>query len=144
MKRKITAVLLCVALLLTLSVSVSADTSTANTQPLADTQITPITDEITVNVGKNDVEIIEPEALDNGTVMPLAQTSGIVSGGVYRIKNVASGKYMNVDYGVDANAQTFTSGQVTAVPSKNLGLYILRLPIHICFMQCAVQTAQTA
>ena len=103
MKKKITAVLLCVALLLTLSVSVSADTSTANTQPLTDTQITPITDEVTVNVGENDVEIIESEISDENMIMPLAQTSGIVSGGVYRIKNVASGKYMNVDYGIDAN-----------------------------------------
>ena len=103
MKKKITAVLLCVALLLTLSVSVSADTSTANTQPLTDTQITPITDEVTVNVGENDVEIIESEIFDENMIMPLAQTSGIVSGGVYRIKNVASGKYMNVDYGTDAN-----------------------------------------
>lgn len=103
MKKKITAVLLCLALLLTLSVSVSADTSTANIQPLTDTQITPITDEVTVNVGENDVEIIESEISDENTIMPLAQTSGIVSGGIYQIKNVASGKYMNVDCGTDAN-----------------------------------------
>ncbi len=103
MKKKITAVLLCVALLLTLSVSVSADTSTANTKPLTDTQITPIADEVTVNVGENDVEIIQSEISDENMIMPMAQTSGIVSGGVYRIKNVASGKYMNVDYGIDAN-----------------------------------------
>jgi len=31
------------------------------------------------------------------------QTSGITNGGIYRLKNVSSGKYLNVDYGVDEN-----------------------------------------
>lgn len=48
MKKRITAVLLCVALLLTLSVNVSADTLIDETQTTTNTQITPVTDEITV------------------------------------------------------------------------------------------------
>lgn len=32
-----------------------------------------------------------------------AQTSGITNGGVYKIKNASSGKYINVHYGIDKN-----------------------------------------
>ncbi len=32
-----------------------------------------------------------------------AQTPGIINGEVYKIKNVSSGKYVNVDYGIDKN-----------------------------------------
>lgn len=53
MKKRITAVLLCVALLLTLSVNVSADTLIDETQTTTNTQITPVTDEITVTVGED-------------------------------------------------------------------------------------------
>lgn len=103
MKKRITAVLLCVALLLTLSVNVSAETA-EQPQSTIDTQITPVADEITVTVGEDGLETIENEISDDdAVVMPLAQTSGIISGAIYRIKNVASGKYMNVDYGIDAN-----------------------------------------
>ena len=80
MKRKFISVLLCVALLLTLSVNASA-IDTIDTQ----------------------TNIIEIENPGDNTVMPLAQTTGIINSGIYRIKNVASGKYMNVDYGIDAN-----------------------------------------
>lgn len=93
MKRKITAVLLCVALLLTLSINVSAN----------DAQTTPITEEVVINIDENGAEIIENENLGDSTAMPLSQNAGIISGGIYRIKNVASGKYMNVDYGIDAD-----------------------------------------
>ncbi len=55
MKRKITAVLLCVALLLTLSVNVSAEEYLQT-----ETQNIPVLNEITVNVGENNVDIIEP------------------------------------------------------------------------------------
>ncbi|MBQ2933732.1 MAG: peptidoglycan DD-metalloendopeptidase family protein [Clostridia bacterium] len=78
--------MLCVALIFTLSVNVFAN----------DTQTIPIVEE-------NGSEIIETENQGDSNVMPLAQTTGIINGGVYRIKNVASGKYMNVDYGIDAN-----------------------------------------
>ncbi len=61
MKKRITAVLLCVALLLTLSVNVSADTLIDETQTTTNTQITPVTDEITVTVGEDgDTLIAEP------------------------------------------------------------------------------------
>lgn len=63
MKRKIISVLLCVALLLTLSVNVSADTAVDVTQPITDTQMMPVTDEITVNVGEGGGAVItEPIA----------------------------------------------------------------------------------
>ena len=79
MKKKITAVLLCVAILMTLSVNVVADDTT-----------------LTLSTG----EIINNE---NDGVMPLAESPSIVNNGVYRIKNVASGKYLNLHYGVDAD-----------------------------------------
>ena len=101
MKRKLTAVLLCVALLLTLSFNVSANTLTDTSQSVTDTQTTPVTDEFTVSVGENG-EVSVGNLAESGDVSR-AQTSGIVNGGIYRIKNVASGKYMNVDYGIDAN-----------------------------------------
>ena len=34
---------------------------------------------------------------------PKSQASGLVSGGIYNIRNMDSGKYLNVHYGVDAN-----------------------------------------
>ena len=104
MKRKIISVLLCVALLLTLSINVSAETSTTDADVLAtDTQETPITEEVVMNIDENNVEIIENENLGDNTAVPLSQNAAIISGGIYRIKNVASGKYMNVDYGIDAD-----------------------------------------
>ncbi len=88
MKRKITAVLLCLTLLVTLSVNVSAEDLNIATD--LNSQIT-------------DSEIeIEPIVQDN-SISTMAATSGIKSGAVYRIKNVGSGKYMNVHYGTDAN-----------------------------------------
>lgn len=42
--------------------------------------------------------------LNYNNLSPLSQTSGIINETVYRIKNVGSGKYLNVHYGVDANA----------------------------------------
>lgn len=79
MKRKITAVLLCVALLLTLSVNISAETPiVTSTQP-------------TIQESKE------------SSIMPRAETTSIVNNGVYLIKNVASGKYLNLHYGNDAD-----------------------------------------
>ena len=103
MKKKIISVLLCVALLLTLSINVSADILTEVTQPANDAQTTPITDETTVGVGESSVEIIEDETSIGNAAMPLSQNTAIISGGIYRIKNVASSKYMNVDYGIDVD-----------------------------------------
>lgn len=80
MKRKITSALLCAALLLTLSINVSAQDSTNNIVCNSNNEI----------VSKNSVE-------------PRVQTGTIVDNGVYRIKNVSSGKYLNVHYGVDAD-----------------------------------------
>lgn len=77
---KFTAVLLCVALLLTLSVNAATETSTPTwPEPIVQTD-------------------------DGDIISPLAQTSTITDNGVYRIKNVGSGKYLNLHYGIDANA----------------------------------------
>ena len=81
MTKKLISVLLCVALIFTLSVNVFAN----------DTQTIPIVEE-------NGSEIIEIENQSTRSA-----TDGIINSGIYRIKNVASGKYMNVDYGIDAN-----------------------------------------
>ena len=51
------------------------------------------------------------QIIDTETLQPISEqrdtarsaTTGIVSGAVYRIKNVGSGKYMNVHYGNDVN-----------------------------------------
>ncbi len=68
MKKKITAVLLSVTLLLTLSVNVASDTTVEATQPITDAQATSVTDEITVNVGEDgDAVITDPIApIDSG------------------------------------------------------------------------------
>ena len=47
---------------------------------------------------------IQLQNLNYNNVLPHSQTSGIINEAVYRIKNVGSGKYLNVHYGVDANA----------------------------------------
>lgn len=100
MKKKLTAVLLCISLVLSLSVNISAldNLSTDDVLFVTDTETIPVTDEITVNVDENGNVVSQ-----SGTGQTRSQTSGIISGAVYRIKNVASGKYMNVDYGTDAN-----------------------------------------
>ena len=81
MKRKLTAVLLCVALLLTLSVNVSAEGSKIDADVLAtDTQETPITEKVVMNIDENNVEIIENENLGDNTAVPLSQNAAIISG----------------------------------------------------------------
>lgn len=88
MKNKITAVLLCLTLLVTLSVNVTADDLniiTDSNAQIVDSQIG-----------------LEPIVQDD-SISTTSATSGIKSGAVYRIKNIGSGKYMNVHYGVDAN-----------------------------------------
>lgn len=79
MKRKITAVLLCAALLLTLSVNVSAD------------EAAPTLPQVITKIG------------DSNSITPRAETKTIVNNGVYLIKNVASGKYLNLHYGNDVD-----------------------------------------
>lgn len=100
---KLTAVLLSLVLTLTLSVGVSADDVSSSpddiniesTAAINDGSV--VDDNIDINSDSISTELIEGE---NST---RSQTSGIVSGAVYRIKNVGSGKYMNVHNGVDAN-----------------------------------------
>lgn len=99
---KIIVVLLSITMLFSLPVSVLANTVHYDNQS-NDAQIIPMTNEVKVDTGENNTEIIESYAISDGSVMPLSQTSGIISGAIYRIKNVGSGKYMNVHYGVDAN-----------------------------------------
>ncbi len=79
MKRKITAVLLCVALAFTLSVNAAAQNESIDI--ISDTE----------------------EVISQNVVEPRIQNGSIVDNGVYRIKNVNSGKYLNVHYGVDAD-----------------------------------------
>lgn len=79
MKRKIISVLLCVALLLTLSVNVSAD------------EAAPTLPQVITKIG------------DSNSITPRAETKTIVNNGVYLIKNVASGKYLNLHYGNDVD-----------------------------------------
>lgn len=85
MKKKLLVILLCITLQFTLSVNALAIVS--QNQETIDS----VVDEKT-NLNE-----------DKNTDLSRSQTSGIVSGGIYRIKNVGSGKYMNVHYGVDAN-----------------------------------------
>lgn len=80
MKRKFTAVLLCVALLIMLSVNALAQN---------------VTDDID---SKGVEDIVSTNAAE-----PRIQNGSIIDNGVYRIKNVNSGKYLNAHYGVDAN-----------------------------------------
>lgn len=79
MKKKLVSVLLAVTLLMTLSYRAAAENET----PTLPEQIVQIS--------------------DNDIVTPLAESPSIVNNGVYRIKNVGSGKYLNLHYGVDAN-----------------------------------------
>ena len=79
MTRKIISVLLCASLLLTLSFNVSAQESEKRTLQT-----------ITGNS-------------ENGSITPRAESPNIVNDGVYLIKNVASGKYLNLHYGNDAD-----------------------------------------
>ena len=72
MKKKIAAVLLCVALLLTISFNVSA----YQVLPVTDEQIFPITDGITVNVSENgNTAIAEFGISSNSDMLPLAATA---------------------------------------------------------------------
>ncbi|MBQ6718015.1 MAG: RICIN domain-containing protein [Clostridia bacterium] len=77
--KKLVSVLLAVTLLMTLSYLAAAENET------------PILPEQNVQISDNDI------------VTPLAETPSIVNNGVYRIKNVGSGKYLNLHYGVDAD-----------------------------------------
>lgn len=86
MKNKFSVLLLCIVLLLTFSLNATA-TISPNDQQATNS----IVDE-KINLDKY-----------VNTNSSRSQTPGIVSGGIYRIKNVGSGKYMNVHYGVDAN-----------------------------------------
>lgn len=100
---KLTAVLLSLVLTLSLSVGVSADDVSSSPDDIniestaATNDGSVVDDNIDINSDSISTELIEGE---NST---RSQTSGIVSGAVYRIKNVGSGKYMNVHNGVDAN-----------------------------------------
>ena len=76
---KLTAVLMSLVLTLTLSVGVSADD----------------------NISTSTEQILKIDDAD--TVTPLMENSSIINNGVYRIKNVGSGKYLNLHYGVDAD-----------------------------------------
>ena len=96
---KLTAVLLCIVLLLVLSVNVSAD-DLSNAYDTTNIENSITIDE-NVNIDINDDLIITDLTEANNSTR--SQTSGIVSGAVYRIKNIGSGKYMNVHNGVDAN-----------------------------------------
>lgn len=95
MKRKITAVLLCVALLLTVAVNAAAVTSSDEIQPITDTQVTPVTNETTVVVSEIDTELItEPiTPIDGGVTVTAAATpighldtvsSSIIGGWAYQ------------------------------------------------------------
>lgn len=48
-------------------------------------------------------ELLEPidEEKSDGAVVPFAANPSLQNGGIYNIKNVNSGKYLNVDGGVD-------------------------------------------
>lgn len=81
MKRKIISIALSLALLWVAAFSTAAQTENSNISAEPITQIG-----------------------DNNTVMPLAANSAITSNAVYRIRNVGSGKYLNLHYGVDANS----------------------------------------
>lgn len=80
MKRKLIAIALSLALLWVAAFSAAAQTESP------DISIEPIV-----------------QAETDNTIMPLADTT-IVDNNVYRIKNVGSGKYLNLHYGVDANS----------------------------------------
>ena len=79
MKKKITAVLLCVALLLTLSVNVFAQDFDAQTQKLQGIESTPVIDVITVTVGENgDTIITEPiTPIDDGISLTATGTTPV-------------------------------------------------------------------
>ena len=74
------------------------------------TDITPVEDElITINPDDNSPEaqarrkILAHMQANGQTVDTMAQSTGLINGGIYYIKNYFSGKYLNVHYGVDAN-----------------------------------------
>lgn len=73
---KLTAVLLCVVLLLTLSVNATAVTSSDEIQPITDTQVTPVANETTVVVSKSDAELITKPItpIDSGVAVTAAAT----------------------------------------------------------------------
>lgn len=81
MKRKIIAVSLSLVLIVTASIGVSAQTDSSDLY---------------------ENSVVQTENIDDN--MSRAANSQIVSNAVYRIRNVGSGKYLNLHYGVDANS----------------------------------------
>lgn len=81
MKRKIFATALSLVLIFTACIGVSAQTDSSNI---------------------NENPVIQTGNIDSNTAR--SANSSIVSNGIYRIRNVGSGKYLNLHYGVDANS----------------------------------------
>ncbi len=97
--KKIVSILLICVLCFTFSCSVMAVSTQTETL---------IEDEV-LNASSSDTTIdIETELIENtntsSTITPMAQATDIINGGIYNIRNYSSGKYINVHYGIDANA----------------------------------------
>lgn len=114
MKRKITAVLLCVALLLTLSINVSAEESKEIIETIVEAQNISIADKITVNVGEGgDVAITEP-------ITPIDGGISFTSTGAQKIYTTLANGYRSdlaaAGYGNGYHAFQYNINWLTFVP----------------------------
>ena len=94
--KKIVSILLICVLCFTFSCSVIAVSTQTKTL---------IEDEV-LNASSSDATIdIETQLIKNtdtsSAIMPMAQATDIINGGIYNIRNYSSGKYMNVHYGIN-------------------------------------------
>ena len=109
--KKLIASMILIAFLFVTPFNAFAETSS---QQIANNSSDSITqrniDSSSTESDSSEEDISEP-LLDNNVIISesvqeiatYATTAGVSSGAVYRIKNVGSGKYLNVHYGIDAN-----------------------------------------
>ncbi len=80
-----------------------ADEEITDIAPIEDNLITITPDDDDSPEAQARRKILAHMQANGQTVDTMAQSTGLISGGIYYIKNYFSGKYLNVHYGVDAN-----------------------------------------
>lgn len=111
----------------------SFNNSTPNVLFQNETQILNSIDVISESGNSKIIDNSENSIIIEDGIVTMAQTSGIIDGAVYRIKNVVSNKYLNVHYGIDSDgtniyqwtADGSTEQKFKVVYSENTDTYKL-------------------
>lgn len=110
--KRFTAIILCICLLVapfSVYAEDSQETLNITAEQTKEIARTEVTEQTAVGLTETEDEEWRQLALNKirqkhgDSASPKSQASGLVSGGIYNIRNMDSGKYLNVHYGVDAN-----------------------------------------